>query len=132
VPRRSRSIQPGVTYHLISRFVASEWFVQTDNDRLQYLRLFGRALLMSDWTSIAYAVMSNHVHHALVAGRDPLASWLGEAHGPFAEWNNERRKRIGSVFVRGPNVIGIQPTGIASVVAYIHRNPVRAHVAPCG
>jgi hypothetical protein len=83
---------------------------------------------MSDWKSIAYAVMSNHIHHALVAGRDPLRSWLGEAHGPFAEWINERQQRIGAVFVRGPNVIGIQPAGVASVVAYIHRNPVRAGV----
>ncbi|MGE3543333.1 MAG: transposase [Kofleriaceae bacterium] len=72
--------------------------------------------------------MSNHIHLALIAGAARLASWIGAAHGPFAEWINERHNRIGSVFVRGPKSIGMRADGVARLVAYIHRNPVRAGI----
>ena len=128
MPRTSRSFQPGVAYHLIARFVASEWFIRNDSDRWQYLRLFGRALVRSDWRCVAFAVMSNHIHLAMVAGHQALASWIGAVHGPFAEWINARQRRIGSVFVRGPNAFAVRNDGIAKLVSYIHQNPVRARV----
>lgn len=129
MPRRSRRPRPGITYHLISRFVAREWFIRGDVERQQYLALFGRAIIRSDWRCLAYAVMSNHIHAALLAGTESLASWINHAHSPFAEWMNARHGRIGSVFVRGPKLIAVKPTGLARLVAYIHRNPVRAGLA---
>lgn len=128
MPRPLQRIVPGTTYHLISRFVAREWFIQGDTERRQYMELFGRAIAGSDWTSLAFAVMSSHLHHAVIAGRDPLKSWLGEAHGPYAEWINRRHDRIGAVFVRGPKAIPVRSDGLARLVGYIHRNPVRARV----
>ncbi|MDX2090717.1 MAG: hypothetical protein SFX73_22860 [Kofleriaceae bacterium] len=130
VPRRARIILPGVVYHLISRFVASEWFINTEYERRTYLQLLGRGLESADWRCFAFAIMSNHIHLALVAGRAPLASWLGEVHGTFAEWINERRERIGAVFVRGPRSIAIRHDRVDRLVAYIHGNPVRAGVVP--
>lgn len=130
MPRRARIIYPGVVYHLISRFVASEWFIKTDLERRTYLQLLGRGLERTDWRCFAFAIMSNHIHLAIVAGRARLASWLGEAHGIFAEWINERHERIGSVFVRGPTAIAIRNDSVNRLVAYIHRNPVRAGVVP--
>ena len=44
------------------------------------------------------------------------------------QWINERRARIGAVFVRGPTCVGYQPEGVARLIAYIHRNPVRAGI----
>ena len=126
--RRSRSIQPGVLYHLIARFVASEWFIRTDVERRQYLELFGRAVIKSDWRCLAFAIMSNHVHLAMIAGTDSLASWISEAHSPFAEWINRQHRRIGAVFVRGPKAIAVRGDGVARLVGYIHRNPVRAGI----
>ena len=128
MPRRPRSFQAGVVYHLISRFVASEWFIKTESDRKTYLHLLGRALADSDWRCFAFAVMSNHVHLAVIAGMSPLSSWICDVHGPFAEWINERHARIGSVFVRGPAAIAIQHERAERLVGYIHRNPVRAGV----
>jgi hypothetical protein len=62
----------------------------------------------------------------MLAGAEPLKKWLGEVHGPFAEWINERNERIGSVFVRGPRIVEVPRDGVAKVIGYIHRNPVRA------
>ncbi|MBA3504030.1 MAG: hypothetical protein H0T65_26955 [Deltaproteobacteria bacterium] len=117
-----------IVHHLIARFVASQWFVETDHERDIYLRLLGDALRTSDWTCIAYAVMSNHIHLGMVAGSTPRASWLRNAHSPFGEWINRRNERIGSVFVKKPTERVVNPDEVAKVVAYIHNNPVRAGV----
>src|SRR5262249_9907692 len=102
--------------------------IRDDVDRREYLYRFGRSIIRSDWNCISYAVMSNHVHLGLIAGVDSLSSWLRPAHGAFAELVNIRDQRIGSVFVRGPRMIEMKPDGAASLVSYIHPNPVRAGV----
>lgn len=125
---KKHPVMPGSTYHLISRFVAKEWFVRSDVEREQYLRLLGDALDQSDWRCLAYAIMSNHIHLALEAGTDPLDSWISLAHVPFAIWINQCCERIGAVFVRGPKLVEARSDGAAPLIAYIHLNPVRAGV----
>ncbi len=70
--------------------------------------------------------MSNHVHLGLVAGKSSLRSWLRDVHNEFANWINLRNKRIGAVFVKGPKSYEVLPSGVARLIGYIHRNPVRA------
>jgi len=128
MPRRPRSIKPGRVYHLISRFVDREWFIQTELERGVYLRLLGHALDESDWRCFGYAVMNNHIHLSLVAGVHSLESWIRRVHSPFADWMNRKYDRIGNVFVRGPKDIETPPERVGAVIAYIHNNPVRAGV----
>jgi REP element-mobilizing transposase RayT len=124
--RGGGSVCPGGIYHVISRFTASEWFIESGFERRTYLSLLGQRLSRTDWRCFSFAVMSNHVHLGVVAGSEPLADWLQPAHTDFAKWINQRRERIGAIFVKGPNVIAVQPAGVAHVISYIHHNPVRA------
>ena len=126
--RGRRVIHPGTPYHLISRFVASEWFIRTSHERQCYLQEIGDALAQSDWRCFSFAIMSNHIHLGVVAGEETLASWLRGAHSRFAEWINTRHERIGAVFVRGPKAFAIRPDGVGTLISYIHQNPVRAGV----
>lgn len=128
MPRRPRFALPGEVHHLISRFVAQEYFIQTAEQRLAYLSTLGLYLAHSDWRCVSYAIMSNHIHLGVIAGRQSLASWLRPAHGDFAQWINAQRERIGAVFVRGPSRSMYQPGRVRHLIAYIHRNPVRAGV----
>jgi REP element-mobilizing transposase RayT len=121
-------IEPGCVYHFVARFVAKQWFIESEHERHQYLRLLGLSLEVSDWECIAFAVMSNHIHLCMVAGESPLASWARNPHSTFAEWMNERHERIGAVFTRGPSQRAVRLDGVANVIAYIHCNPVRAGV----
>src|SRR5438067_2099143 len=102
MPRKRRVIVAGSVYHLISRFVDRDWFIRSELERDYYLQLLGPALETTDWRCLSYAIMSNHVHLAMVAGRDTLASWIRRVHSPFADWMNRSHERIGSIFVRGP------------------------------
>ena len=117
-------------YHLISRFVDREWFISNEPERRQYLTLLGRAVGPSDWRCLAYAVMSNHIHLAVVAGEEKLDSWIRRAHAPFADWMNKKYDRIGNVFVRGPKAIPIPNDRAGHLLAYLHNNPVRAKLVP--
>ena len=126
MPRTRRRISTGNVYHLISRFVDREWFITCDEERDLYLRLLGHALMESDWRCLAYAIMSNHIHLATVAGAEPLDSWLRRVHSPFANEMNARHDRIGPLFVRGPKDIPVDSSRVGNVIAYIHNNPVRA------
>ena len=126
MPRSPRSIEPGTVYHLISRFVDRNWYITSEQERACYLRLLGRALAESDWRCLADAVMSNHVHLAMVAGRQQLDAWIRRVHAPFATWMNKRHDRIGVMFVRGPRAIPTHRDDVGALIAYIHNNPVRA------
>ena len=126
--RGGGSVVAGGIYHLISRFTAKEWFIESAVERRTYLALLGPALTSSDWTCFSYAVMSSHIHMGLVAGRQTLASWLRPAHTLFANWLNARRDRIGAVFVKGPKVLTVPGGECVRLINYIHDNPVRAGV----
>lgn len=126
MPRLLRRIEPGSVYHLISRFVGSEWFVRSDEERRRYLELLGVALVQCDWRCFSFAIMSNHIHLGVVAGRATLASVFRPVHTAFADWINKERKRIGAVFVRGPRARQVRQGGVARLIGYVHCNPVRA------
>jgi len=126
--RGGASIICGGVYHVISRFTAKEWFIESSVERRGYLSLLGTEIAKTDSHCFAFAIMSSHVHLGLVAGAKPLAKWLRPMHTTFAQWINERRGRIGGVFVKGPKVVAFQPAGTERLINYIHHNPVRAGV----
>src|SRR5882757_7105177 len=115
MPRQPRHIQPGTVYHLISRFVDRDWFIKKEQERREYLALLGRALTTTDWRCLAYAIMSNHLHLAMLAGADRLDSWIRRVHAPFAGAMNRKYDRIGAMFVRGPKALPVGSSGVASV-----------------
>jgi REP element-mobilizing transposase RayT len=126
MPREPRAFFSGVAYHLISRFVDREWIIKTSDERRLYLTLLGRQIETSDWRLFSYAVMSNHVHLGVVAGAQPVDSWIRGVHAPFADAMNRAYNRIGNVFVRGPKAYPVARGSVGRLIAYIHNNPVRA------
>lgn len=124
--RGGGSTEAGIIYHVISRFVAKEWFIESAIERRTYLGLLGTAIATTNWLCFSYAVMSSHIHLGLIAGTDTMASWMRPMHTLFANWLNLRRERIGAVFVKGPNVITVPPSDCARLINYHHNNPVRA------
>jgi hypothetical protein len=127
--RVARQVSPAAVHHVISRFVDRSWFLTDDIERERYLHLLGRALRRSDWLCLAYALMSNHLHFAMVAGAEPLGSWTKRVNSPFANWLNARHGRLGPVFADRPAVFAARPGAEGLLIAYIHNNPVRAGIA---
>ncbi len=124
--RTIRQFVPGVVYHLIWRFVDRSWFFTTDAERERYLKLLAHALTGADWRCLAYALMSNHIHLAMLAGRIALCDWSRRVNSPFADWMNQQHRRLGPVFAHRAADYAIVPAKVGAVISYIHNNPVRA------
>lgn len=88
--------------------------------------MLGKALAKSDWRCFGYAVMSNHIHLAMLAGRESLSAWTRRVNSPFALWMNQRRQRVGPLFAAAASDYAIAAPRESRLLAYIHRNPVRA------
>ena len=126
--RTARWLAPGEVHHVISRFVEERFYLNNDEERAYYLRLLGNALAKTDWLCLAYALMSSHVHLALIGGAKPSASWSRRVNPPYANWYNEVHDRIGPVFAGRADHWVIRTEHVGSLIAYLHNNPVRAGV----
>jgi hypothetical protein len=98
------------------------------DERAHYLRRVPRAIGWSDWILMAYAIMSNHVHWAKFAALEPLSTFFASLHSGFAHSVNNADGRSGPFFAGRPADWIVKPEAIASTIAYIHNNPVRASV----
>ena len=88
-------------------------------------------MAQSDWLCLAYALMSNHIHLALVGGDSPAERWMRRVHPPYATWLNRRINRTGRVFAAPPAIWQVHPDREAPLIAYLHNNPVRAGLVTC-
>ena len=130
MPRQARVTPEGEVHHVISRFIDKSWFITTADERGYYLRLLGNALAKTDWTCLAYAIMSSHIHLAMVAGRLPSERWSRRVNPPFVNWYNDLHERIGPMFAARAKMEIERTQNVGPLIAYIHNNPVRAGVVP--
>lgn len=126
--RYARLQAPGALVHVIARFVNKEHRLAGAQEREAFLQRLPRALAQVDWTLHAYALMSNHVHLALLAGDEPLWRWSMSLHISIAKWLNRTQGRFGPVFAERATTLVMSPERMAVLVAYLHNNPVRAGV----
>ena len=117
----------GAVHHIIVRFIDRDFLVNDEASRERYLQLLGRAMSESDWRCLAFAIMSNHIHLAMLAGETPAERWSRRVHPPFASWINGRLERIGPMLA-DTHMWTVRSENVRRLVAYIHNNPVRARL----
>jgi hypothetical protein len=127
--RQKRDLQPGVVTHLISRFVNGEYRLETEDERADYLARVEFAVRRTDWHLLAFALMSTHVHWAVIPGRAELDRMFRSLHGGFATWLNLRQGRGGPLFRERPRTIQVPVHDAFRLIRYVHNNPCRAGVA---
>jgi hypothetical protein len=132
MPRTARHIAPNQLVHVISRVADGRFLFDTAARRF-YLDRLGRAVSGSDWRLLSYAIMSNHVHLALLSGSDRFQHWIHPAHVSLAQWVNRRLRddnphARGHVFAERSKTksFSLEHSGI--LIAYQHNNPGRAGV----
>jgi hypothetical protein len=82
----------------------------------------------SDWSVLGYALMSSHVHLAMLAGDAPAWHLLKPLHTSFAVWINRTRGTLGPVFADRATTVVMEPGALGRLLPYIHNNPVRAGI----
>jgi hypothetical protein len=128
MPRFARLHCPGAVVHVIARFVNRAYRLASPLERAAFLERVPSALARSDWTLCAYALMSSHVHLAMIAGQAPPWHFLKPMHIAFARFINRSDGTLGPVFAERAATIVMPAERMADLVAYIHNNPVRAGV----
>lgn len=120
----------GELVQVISRFVNKEFRITGDADRQEYLDRAARSLARTDCRALGFALMSSHVHWALVGGRWPLERLFRSLHSGFARYLNRSQGRLGPVFADRFRPFTYDNASALRLLAYLHNNPVRAGLVP--
>lgn len=124
--RPRRIIEPGALVHAIWRVVNGEFRIDTQLIRERYCRYLERQFGRTGWALLAFAIMSNHIHLALIAAATPFRHLVQPIHCGFAAWLNVAQGRRGPVFADRPKTLRMEPSAALRLISYIHNNPLRA------
>lgn len=129
ITRSRRHLQPGISYHVISRANNQEFLLENPHCKDKYLNLLKTIKLRSDFELFAYCIMDNHVHLLMRMNTDPLSSVMQWLNQKFAYEVNMRMGRNGHLFgdrYKAYPVIGDEK--VREAIKYIHRNPLAANM----
>lgn len=125
--RNARCVLPGIAYHVTQRGTNRQRVFFTGSDRDTYLGLLRENLAATQTRLLAWCLMPNHVHLALVPEvEDSLEVLLRRVHGRYAQMVNVRRLRTGHLWQSRYFSCPLSDGHLRRVLAYIERNPVRA------
>jgi putative transposase len=122
-------VLPGVAHHVTQRGNARRFILQSDTDRLVYLRLLQQYARLHQLALVGYCLMSNHVHLIAIPRRaDSLALALRQTHGQYAAYLNAREGSSGHVWQGRYYSCPLDMPHLWAALRYTERNPVRARV----
>jgi REP element-mobilizing transposase RayT len=125
--RKPRELVAGGVYHVFARGVRREAIFLDDEDRREYLSIWGLVARDLGWRCLAYCLMGNHVHHLVETPRANLSDGVREAHSAYARYFNEAHDTVGHLFERRYGASLAKSRGaIWYFAAYVALNPVRA------
>lgn len=127
MPRKPRQHVPGGIYHLILWGNNRQPLFFSHSDRLDFESLVEGGVARYACRVHAYCWMTNHVHLAVQAGREPVGGFVQWVAGQYARRLNRRRGRCGHVFEKRHRALLVGGTPyLLELIRYIHRNPVEA------
>ena len=127
MPRKPRIHIPGGFYHVILRGNGRQAIFFDGTDRNKWEDLLQTSLHRYEHRLHAYCWMTNHVHMAVQASREPLSGFMGQLASRYARYLNRKIRRPGHLFERRYRAIMVQSDSyLKELVRYIHLNPLRA------
>jgi REP element-mobilizing transposase RayT len=124
--RRTRSHQPGSTFHLTTRLHRSEALFLPEL-RTALVGIIRDQLNFSDMDLLAYAIMPNHIHLVVRQGQTPIHRFMQPIVRRAALLVQRSHGRQGHVFERRyRDHPCADPGHLRNAIVYTHLNPVRA------
>src|ERR1019366_9956585 len=96
--RPLRIAYPGALYHITSRGNEKKRTFFSDDDRLHFLRLLGRAVPRFSWICYAYCLMDNHYHLFIETTLANISQGMKYLNGVFTQYINWKHRRVGHLF----------------------------------
>ncbi|WP_270298282.1 REP-associated tyrosine transposase [Eggerthella sinensis] len=127
MPRTVRVKSSTGIYHVLARGINQQRIFEDDADFATYLEVVARVKREIPFTLFAYCLMSNHVHLLLRDDDESLSRILQRIGVSYAYRFNQRHERTGHLFQDRFKSEPVEDDGyFATVLRYIHRNPVKA------
>lgn len=127
--RKPRIHYPGALYHVILRGNAGRDIFFDDLDRYRFYLLLQEGLERYGHRVLAFCLLTNHAHFAIQVGHVPLSRIMQNVTFRYSRWVNWRKNQFGHLFQgRYKAIIVDADVYLAELTAYIHLNPVRAHM----
>lgn len=127
MPRKRRIVVPGELHHVMARGIDGRDIFPADEDRKQFLAIFGSALQRMKCRCYAWVLMSNHYHVLLRPFDTELGILMRRINTAYAQYYNRKYHRRGYVFQDRYKSIATQEMFyFKELIRYIHLNPVRA------
>ncbi len=99
------------------------------NERLVYLRLAAEYFPQYGLTLVAYDLMTNHSHLAVIPdSEDSLALGVGRMHNDYSRWHNVQHGRHGHLWQVRFYSCPVENDRRWGLFGYIELNPVRAQM----
>ena len=90
----------GQAYHVNGKAVDGCKLFRDDSDRESFIRLLAIELERSEWTCIAYALMTTHYHLLVRPRKKTLSSGFQHLHAAYARAYNKKWGRRGALWQR--------------------------------
>ena len=135
MPRQVRIEFPGAHYHVMARGDRREDIYLDDGDREMFLATLAAACNKTGWRLHAYVLMSNHYHLLIETPEANLVNGMGWLQGTYTARFNSRHNLRGHVFGGRYKAVLVEAGGgeyFATLIDYIHLNPVRAGLVEPG
>lgn len=117
----------GGLYHVTARGNQREDIYFTDDDRREWLRLFGQICKRFNWACHAWCQMTNHYHFVVETPEGNLSQGMRQLNGGYTQWVNRTRNRVGHVFQGRYKAILVEKDSyLLELARYVVLNPVRA------
>jgi REP element-mobilizing transposase RayT len=117
----------GGIYHITSRGDRREDIYDSDEDRENWLKIFGDVCERFNWRCHAYCLMDNHYHIVLETADENLSKGMRQLNGVYTQYYNRKHNRVGHVFQgRYKGILVERDTYLLELARYVVLNPVRA------
>jgi len=129
MPRQVRIEYPGATYHVVCRGDGQEAIYEDDDDRRMFLATLAECVKRTGWLVHAYVLMADHYHLVIETPEPNLVRGMAWVQTAYTARFNARHQFDRRVFGGRYKAILVDPEApryLATLLDYIHLNPVRA------
>jgi len=117
----------GGLYHVTSRGDRREDIYRDDEDRCEWLGIFGAVCERYNWRSHAYCQMTNHYHVVVETPDANLSQGMRQLNGVYTQRFNRRHGLVGHLFQgRFKGILVERDAYLLELARYVVLNPVRA------
>jgi REP element-mobilizing transposase RayT len=118
---------PGAVWHVTSRGNEKREVYRDDEDRVRWLRLLGKTVVLTGWRLHAYVLMGNHYHLLVETPVPSLSRGMRHLNGVYTQAFNRRHERVGHLFQgRFKAILVEKESHLLELLRYVVLNPVRA------